>query len=61
MYIDPRVLEAPLYARLFGVALAFVCLYVAGWLAGNFKFNLRAFIAWTVGGTAAVWLVSAIF
>jgi len=61
MYIDPYWLEAPLSARLVGVAIIFACLYVADYLATSRRFNLRAFIAWTVGGTAAIFLLGELF
>ena len=52
--------DAPLFVRLLIVAMVFASLYFTGRPVES-KFNLRAFIAWTVGGTAAVWLFFAIF
>ena len=57
---NPILVEAPLFARMFSVAIVFACLYVADWLATSRSFNLRAFIAVTVGGTAVIWLIGAI-
>lgn len=57
---NPILVEAPLLARLFVIAGIFACLYVADWLATGRSFNLRAFIAATVGGTAVIWLVGEI-
>ena len=60
IWIDPRVVEAPFFVRMFGVAIIFAGLYVADWLATGRSFNPRAFIAATVGGTAVIWLVGEI-
>ena len=52
--------DAPLFARLFAVAIVFACLYVADWLATGRSFNLRAFIAVCVGAAGVTWLLGAI-
>jgi hypothetical protein len=57
---DPSLINAPLFVRLLIVAMVFASLYFTGRPVES-KFNLRAFIAWTVGGTAAVWLFFSIF
>ncbi len=55
---NPTLIEAPIALI---VAIFFAVFYVADWLATGRSFNLRAFIAVCVGGTAAVCLFFSIF